>query len=104
MPINFKSLLKPDELAEFEGLSATQQALWSGDFEDAITETLKPLSVVLGVAERILDLAADSDLLPKFAKLQRQYYVALMDQGFTREEALALSTNFSSVLSSLKKG
>ena len=104
MPINITALLQGDELAEYNGLSPERQAAFRAQFDEAVNDTLKPLGIVLGVAERVLDLACESDLLVKFAKIQRRYFLALVDQGFTIEQAMALSTNFGSVLSSLKKG
>jgi hypothetical protein len=104
MPIDIQSLLKGEELAEYEALTPERQAAFRAQFEDAISETLKPIAVVIGVAERVLDLAHNSELLTKVAKLQRRYFEALVEEGFTVDQAMALSTNFGSVLSSIKKG
>lgn len=104
MPINITDLLNGEELAEYNALPPERKAAFQADFESTINDTLKPFGVVLGVAERVLDIAHKSELLPKFAQLQRRYYNALLEQGFTVEQAMALCTNFGSVLSSLKKG
>ncbi|RTL07667.1 hypothetical protein EKK58_00475 [Candidatus Dependentiae bacterium] len=104
MPIDIVSLLKPDERAEFDALSPERQAAFRADFDETINDTLKPVAIVLGVAERVMDLAYTSDLLPKIAKLQRRYFEALLTEGFSSSEAMALASNFASFLSAVKKG
>ena len=104
MPIDFTTFLQGDELAEYEGLSPEEQDALRVGFDKAVTDTLKPLSVPLGAAERILDLICDSDLMLKCAKLQRRHFLGLLQQGFSPEQAMALTTNFGSVFSQLKKG
>lgn len=104
MPINVADLLQGEELKEFNELSPERQAAFRAEFDSTVSDHLKPVGVLLGVAERILDLAHASDLLPKIAALQRRYFVSLVDQGFTVEQAMGLSSNFGSVLASLRKG
>ena len=55
------------------------------------------------MANKIIDLLGTSGLLTKVAKMQRQYYLALLDEGFTNEQALTLSSGLSSLMTNLKR-
>lgn len=104
MALKIESLFSGKELEEFLALSDADKADLQAEFESGINSQLRPVGLVLGLGDRILDMLSASGLISKVAKLQREYYTALIDQGFTPDQALALASNFASFLSSVKKG
>lgn len=103
MALKIQSLFSGKELEEFLALPPEHQAELQADFEEGISTQLRPVGLVLGLGDRILDMISASGLISKVAKLQREYYTALIEQGFTPDQALALASNFASFLSSVKK-
>lgn len=103
MPIKAETILSAKDLEEFQGLSPEEQASFQSDFNDRVLEVLKPVTIAIGAAERILAFVLESDLLTTAAKLQRRYYLELLNEGFSSDQALALSSSFASMLQAVKK-
>lgn len=103
MPIKAENILSGRDLEEFKAMSPEDQATFQAEFDEAALGLLKPVAVVIGAAEKILDLVHDSELLPGIAKLQRKYYLELLNQGFGSDQALALASSFASMLQAVKK-
>ena len=103
MAFKFENLFSGKDLEEFKALpSAGQEQLQAG-LDTAAQEMIKPLGVVFVMADKILDIVLKSDLLLAVAKLQRRYYLALLDEGFSTDQAMALASAFASMLQGLKQ-
>jgi hypothetical protein len=103
MPIKAETILSGKDLKEFQSLSPEEQASFQSEFNDTVLEMLKPVTVAIGAAERVLAIVLESDLLATAAKLQRRYYLELLSEGFSSDQALALSSSFASMLQAVKK-
>jgi len=103
MPINAANILSGRNLEEYQGLTPAEQAEFQAEFDDTALELIKPVALVLGAAEKILDIVHDSEVIPRVAKLHRKYYLELLGQGFSADQALALSSSFASLLQGVKK-
>lgn len=71
------------------------QALKSDEVKQLIDEGA---DAVIEVVETIVRKLADSELIDIFAGMSASYVTALEKQGFTRDEAVAMATQFMSTL------
>ena len=103
MNIAVRDLLSSADQKEFDALSPEDRDRVQAEFEEAATNMLKPVGVMLGVALKVIEMVGSSGMLAQVAGLQRQYYLALLNEGFSTDQAMALASNFASILSGLKK-
>lgn len=82
--------------------SAEDLSALGSQIEAQLPQMLLPFALILTALERILAGVHSSEVLPNLAKLQRKYYVELVDAGFTEEQATGLISNFGSLLTALK--
>lgn len=103
MSFKVENILTASELEEFNRMPPAAKERFLAQFDEEVSNVLKPFATVIGAAEKILDLVHDSDILEGVAKLQWKYYLQLVKQGFTSEQALALASSFASLLQATKK-
>lgn len=101
---NVRDLFPPSTQAEFDALSPKEQEEIQTEFDEQSSQMLKPIGLVLAGAVSVLELVAKSGMIAGVAKLQREYYLQLVETGFTPQEALALASHFTSLLSAVKQG
>ena len=92
------------DLKQFAPADTTQEELQElgKQIDTQLPQMMLPFALILTALERILAAVESSQVLPNLARLQRKYYVELVNAGFSESQANALISNFGSLLTALK--